>query len=97
MSSTRVSHSVFIVLIALIAVVFCSIPTRAQVAGGTILGTVSDPSGAVITNAEITIKDRATGVVHSVTSNSAGFYTVPNLSPGQYRSQLLHGTVAAPP
>jgi len=85
MSATGVSRSVFVALVGLIAIVFCtSIPTRAQVAGGTILGTVSDPTGAVIANAEIAIKERATGVVHTITSNSAGFYTVPNLSPGQY-------------
>jgi hypothetical protein len=85
MSSTGVSRSVVVALVGLIAIVFCtSIPTRAQVAGGTILGTVSDPTGAVIANAEIAIKERATGVVHTITSNSAGFYTVPNLSPGQY-------------
>src|SRR5260370_4983465 len=85
MSSTGVSRSVFVALVGLIAIVFCtSIPTRAQVAGGSILGTVSDPTGAVIANAEIAIKERATGVVHTITSNSAGFSTVPNLSPGQY-------------
>ena len=57
---------------------------HAQVAGGSILGTVTDPSGAVLANAEITIKDVATGVVRSVSSNSAGFYLAPNLPAGQY-------------
>jgi hypothetical protein len=57
---------------------------HAQVAGGSILGTVTDPSGAVLPNAEITIKDVATGIVRSVTSNSAGFYLAPNLPAGQY-------------
>jgi Carboxypeptidase regulatory-like domain len=85
MSPTRVTRTVLYVFIALYVVVFCTfVPVRAQVAGGTILGTVSDPSGAVISNAEITITDRATGIVRTVTSNSAGFYTAPNLSPGQY-------------
>ncbi len=58
--------------------------TYAQVAGGTILGTVSDPSGAVVVGAEITIKDVATGVVRTVTSNSAGLYSAPNLAAGRY-------------
>lgn len=89
MSPTRVTRTVLYLFIALHTVVFCTfVPARAQVAGGTILGTVSDPSGAVISNAEITITDRATGIVRTVTSNSAGFYTVPNLSPGQYDMRI---------
>jgi hypothetical protein len=85
MSPTRVSRSVSYLLIGLIAVLFCgSTSVHAQVAGGTVLGTVTDPSGAVVANAEITITDRATGLVRTVTTNSAGFYTAPNLTPGQY-------------
>ena len=61
-----------------------SFPANAQVAGGTILGKVTDPSGAVLANAEITIKDVSTGVVRNVTSNTAGFYIAPNLAAGQY-------------
>ena len=59
-----------------------------QVAGGAILGAVSDPSGAVIANAQVAIKDVATGVIRAVTTNSAGFYTAPNLLPGQYEVRV---------
>ena len=57
---------------------------RAQVAGGTILGTVSDPSGAAVPNVAVSIKNVATGVARDVTTDSAGFYTLPNVLPGQY-------------
>jgi hypothetical protein len=61
-----------------------SIPAGAQVAGGTILGTITDASGGVIPNAQVSIKNVATGVSRTVTTNSEGFYTAPNLLPGNY-------------
>lgn len=71
--------------LAFIALLFSDcFPAKAQVAGGTILGTVSDPSGGVVAGAEITIKDIATGVVRQAASNSSGFYLIPNLPAGRY-------------
>ena len=58
--------------------------TYAQVAGATLTGTISDPSGAVIASASIAIKNEATAVVTNSVANSAGFYSVPNLTPGVY-------------
>jgi hypothetical protein len=57
---------------------------QAQVAGGTLSGTVVDKSGAVVPKAQIVITNTATGVTHSVTTNADGFYTAPNLLPGSY-------------
>jgi len=45
---------------------------------------VTDSSGAVIPNAEVSITNSATGVTRTVTSGSAGLYTAPNLLPGIY-------------
>lgn len=59
-------------------------PLRAQVAGATLSGTVVDPSGAVVLQVRITIKNIATGITTSVTSDAAGFYSAPNLIPGNY-------------
>ena len=55
-----------------------------QVAAGTILGTITDTSGARIPRASITIKNVATGSVRQVTSNSDGLYRAPDLPPGTY-------------
>jgi hypothetical protein len=73
----------------LFAWIFClavvsSVPMRAQVTGATLSGTVTDPSGAVIPNAQLSIKNTATSVTRDVTTDSAGFYSAPNLSPGRY-------------
>jgi hypothetical protein len=48
-------------------------------------GQVTDPSGAVIPGASITITNTETGVPIKTTSNAAGYYTVPQLQPGHYR------------
>jgi hypothetical protein len=61
---------------------------RAQVAGGTISGTVTDSSGGVISNAQITITNLATGVTRDVTTNQDGFYSAPNLLPGTYEAKF---------
>src|SRR5690348_18386214 len=64
--------------------VLLAIPASAQVAGGTISGTVKDPSGAVVPGASVGIKNEATGVSREVTANTDGVYTAPNLLPGTY-------------
>lgn len=66
----------------------CLQPAKSQVAGGTILGTISDPGGAVIANAIVVIQDVSTASTRTVTTNSSGFYTVPNLVPGNYRVKV---------
>ena len=71
------------VLLALVAGLVSS-PARAQVAGATLSGTVTDTSGAVVANAKVSVKNNATGVVHDVTTDTAGLYSVPNLLPGVY-------------
>jgi hypothetical protein len=54
-------------------------------ATGTILGTVTDASGAVVANAAIDITNVATGVVSHTVTSTAGDYTVPFLLPGAYK------------
>lgn len=54
-------------------------------------GTVTDSTGAVIPNAQVTITSLGTGLKTHVTTGSAGTYTVTGLAPGQYSM-----TVAAP-
>ncbi|HZZ16758.1 MAG TPA: TonB-dependent receptor, partial [Candidatus Sulfotelmatobacter sp.] len=57
----------------------------AQVTGGTLSGTVSDPSGAAIPEAQLIIKNVATGVQRTVTTSANGFYTAVNLLAGSYQ------------
>jgi hypothetical protein len=71
-----------VVLIVLLFSVVVNL--HAQVAGGTISGTVTDSSGRVINKVEITITNVDTGVTRVVTTNDEGFYSAPNLLPGTY-------------
>ncbi len=60
------------------------ISSFAQSDVGTITGFVKDQTGAVIPDANVTIKNEATKEAHTVTTDSGGHYTVPNLVPGDY-------------
>jgi hypothetical protein len=56
-----------------------------QTAGaGTITGTLTDPSGAVVPNASVVVHDADTGVDRSTTTNDAGIYLATFLQPGHY-------------
>ncbi len=64
--------------------VLSSIPCAAQLDRGTITGTVTDTSGAVIPNVKITIRDVATNARYTSATTGSGDYTVPNLPAGRY-------------
>src|ERR1700722_8406668 len=55
---------------------------------GSITGTVTDPSGAVIPNAAVTVKNQGTGEEHATTTDSAGLYFVSSLPVGKYRIEV---------
>jgi len=71
-------------VMALTLSLFVSVPVHAQVTGATLSGTVTDPSGAVIPNAKVSIKNTATGVTRDVATDKAGSYSASNLLPGSY-------------
>jgi Carboxypeptidase regulatory-like domain len=52
---------------------------------GEIKGTVSDPSGAVVSGVTVTITNVQTGVNTVTTTNPAGIYDVPSIPTGEYR------------
>jgi hypothetical protein len=71
-------------LIAVIAMALLVSVTFAQTTSGDLVGTVKDPSGAIIPNANVTVTNQATGVAISMKSGSAGEFRASNLLPGQY-------------
>jgi hypothetical protein len=71
-------------LMALFLGLFCAISMYSQVTGATLSGTVTDASGGAIPGAEISVINTATGVNKSVTVDSAGYYSIPNLPAGVY-------------
>jgi hypothetical protein len=63
---------------------------KGQTSTGVIVGSVTDPSGAVLSDVSITITNPATGLTHQVRTNSTGFYRSPDLPPGTYDIRMEH-------
>jgi hypothetical protein len=62
-----------------------AVPAQAQsTSTGTIAGTITDATGALVNGANITLTDTSTKATRSATSNEAGRYVLVNVDPGQY-------------
>lgn len=79
-SLQRVRHVAGVLLCVLVPVL-----ANAQSTFGTLTGTVTDSSGAVVPGAMVTITRFETATVRTATSDSAGSYQLLNLDPGRYR------------
>lgn len=75
----------FLLLCAMLAAQFCSTTASAQNDVGSVVGFVTDQSGAVIPNAQVTIANEGTGETRIVTTDAQGHYAVPNLAPAVYK------------
>ncbi|MGF7182269.1 carboxypeptidase regulatory-like domain-containing protein [Tunturiibacter psychrotolerans] len=72
------------ILMILFATVTLSYGQATSVNGGSIQGSITDPSGANVPDATVTILAVDTGVSKTVTTDKAGFYSVGPLNPGPY-------------
>src|ERR1700676_4760693 len=79
------SIAVFLITFASLApVMLTSVRGYAQVAGATLSGVVRDASGAAIPNVTVSLKNSATDATRIATTDVAGFYSMPNMLPGDY-------------
>jgi hypothetical protein len=62
-----------------------SAPVMGQAVNATLLGTVTDSSGASVADAKVTITETNTGISHTSQTNESGNYVFPDLPPGRYR------------
>jgi hypothetical protein len=69
--------------IAVIAV-FLGLPFLLQAQTASINGTITDPTGAVVPGATISVVNQATNASRETQSNESGTYTIPSLPPGVY-------------
>lgn len=79
----KLMRSAFLVWVTLL-VLFTAVGHARAAVGGSISGTVKDPSGAVIPNATVTVTNTAQGTQTKTTSDSKGFFSFPSLPVGTY-------------
>src|SRR5882672_2560465 len=70
------------------------IAASAQLPTSTLNGTVTDPQGAPVADAKVSIISQATGAVRDTTTDTAGFYSVTNLLPADYTVRVETPTFA---
>lgn len=73
----------FLILIAL-----CGILLACAGTGGSIAGTVADPSGGVVPGVAVVARNTETGVSHKTVTNAEGFYAFPALREGRYELRV---------
>src|SRR4051794_18359607 len=72
----------------LVFTLFSCLSAHAQVLFGSMVGNVSDASGASIPGAAVKITQTATNQVFNTTTNESGGYTVANLPAGTYQVEI---------
>ena len=73
------------VVVAVLLSVWRPLPATAQsLTTGDLTGTVTDPSGAVVPNAQVMLKNLDSGTTQTRKTNAQGVYRFPLLSPGPY-------------
>ena len=79
------NRPILFVLTALALLLVCALPAMAQRTSATLRGTVTDPDGASVNGAEVTIVRIETGLVRTATTNAAGDYAFSDVPPGTYQ------------
>src|SRR5207249_1059981 len=69
---------------AVVAVILASAPLFAQSTTGSFQGTITDPSGAALPGATVTIVNPDTNLLRTTVTNTSGNYDAPLLPPGRY-------------
>jgi len=85
----EVSPLRWVCLLGLYLLIFAASPglptANAQTSTGTIIGTVTDPKGLAVADAQVVVKNLDTDTESSFPTNAAGIYVAPYLQPGNYQ------------
>ncbi|HVH89106.1 MAG TPA: TonB-dependent receptor [Terriglobales bacterium] len=82
MTASKRARTVLILIACALSIT--AVAMFGQAVNGTLLGTLTDSSGAVVPGAQVTITETGTGIPHSTQSNASGNFVFPNLPPGMY-------------
>jgi hypothetical protein len=88
MEKLRISQ-VLCIAIAIVLVALASSTYAQNTNIGAISGVVTDPTGAVVPDAAVTVTNQSTNVSNTVTTGSEGFYSLESLTAGQYTVTVL--------
>src|ERR1700733_14580448 len=78
-----ISRKIFRSVLALLVLSF-SHALLGQAVNATLLGTITDSSGATVAGAKVTATEVATGLIHQSVTNESGNFTFPDMEPGTY-------------
>jgi hypothetical protein len=78
----------FLFFICLLSLLI-SVPLFAQLPTAGVNGVVSDPTGAVVPGARVTLTNVDNGVARTVSSGASGEYTIPGVMPGNYKMSVV--------
>ena len=84
-SAAIFGHRALVIILLLAGMMIARAGTAmAQSDNSSIAGVITDPSGALVDHATITVTSELTGTQHNAVSNHSGFYTIAGLAPGKY-------------
>src|SRR5258708_12803555 len=86
-----------VLLMAFALFVVCCSTSMAQTITGSVNGTVTDPTGAVVPNAKVTATNVDTGIATATTTNGDGIYNLRFLQIGNYKIPITSHGFPAPP
>src|SRR5579864_744608 len=84
MSNAQRRLAVFVVCMPITLLAISPLLAQTTISTGSIVGTVTDPSGAVVSGAKVTMTNKGTGQVVTTTTTSTGNYASGALIPGDY-------------
>src|SRR6266576_229690 len=84
--SLRVLFAIVIIFSAGAHALFAQVSS----AGAQLSGTVTDATGAVVAKAALTLRDLDTNRTYTATATEAGFYVLPNVTPGRYELKVSY-------
>ena len=86
--TTRSRFVAFVALFLTLSLAF-SLPLAAQTGTSAVLGTITDPQGRLVSGAEVTLTNQATGNVRSEKTSDSGGYNFDLIVPGTYRLEVV--------
>ena len=80
----QASRTIYAVLVLLLAGILSISAAGQSLVSGDVTGIITDPSGAVVPNATVTLKNNGTGQQQTTATNNSGVYRFSLMPPGQY-------------